>query len=139
MIDFMRDTCDEIVAAGEEGAPQEVCGILAGEYGEQRSAVAETYPTENAADTPETRYAIDPEEQLSVIEKIEAAGSDVVGFYHSHPAGPPQPSQTDIARATWPGYSYVICALDGPPDVGSWRWQGEEAGFERETVRVTDR
>jgi proteasome lid subunit RPN8/RPN11 len=66
---------------------------------------------------------------------IEDGGEDVVGFYHSHPSGPPRPSQTDTARATWEGYSYVIVSLDGQqPYVGSWRWTGDH--FEQEVVAI---
>ncbi|QKY21934.1 M67 family metallopeptidase (plasmid) [Halolamina sp. CBA1230] len=139
MIEFAREAYDDVVYAGYDGAPEEACGVLAGEYGEAESTVLEAHPTENAADTPEIRYYIDPEEQLAVIEEIEDSGLDVVGFYHTHPAGPTQPSETDAERAAWPGYSYAICAFDGYPYLGSWRWQGDEEGFEQEVVRVVDR
>jgi proteasome lid subunit RPN8/RPN11 len=139
MIELTREAYDDIVYAGYDGAPEEVCGVLAGEYGEETSTVLEAHPTENVADTPEIRYYIDPEEQLAVIEEIEDAGLEVVGFYHTHPAGPTEPSETDADRAAWPGYSYAICAFDGYPYLGSWRWQGDEDGFEQEIVRVVDR
>ena len=139
MIELAREAYDDIVYAGYDGAPEEVCGVLAGEYGKEESTVVEAYPTENVADTPEIRYYIDPEEQLAVIEEIEDAGLEVVGFYHTHPAGPTEPSETDADRAAWPGYSYAICAFDGYPYLGSWRWQGDEEGFEQEVVRVVDR
>ncbi|MEA5406272.1 M67 family metallopeptidase [Haloarculaceae archaeon H-GB2-1] len=84
---------------------------------------------------PRTRYALDAAEQLQAIEAIEAEGLETVGFYHSHPAGPPGPSETDAANATWPGVSYVIVVLDGAhPYVGSWRWTGE--AFRQETVAL---
>jgi proteasome lid subunit RPN8/RPN11 len=139
VIELAREAYDDIVYAGYDGAPEEVCGVLAGEYGKEESTVVEAYPTENVADTPEIRYYIDPEEQLAVIEEIEDAGLEVVGFYHTHPAGPTEPSETDADRAAWPGYSYAICAFDGYPYLGSWRWQGDEEGFEQEVVRVVDR
>ena len=100
------------------------------------SVVTETYAAENVAETPEIRYLIDPEEQFELIETVEEAGLDVVGFYHSHPTGPTHPSETDAARATWPDRSYVICALDGYPFVGSWRWRDGADEFEQETVSV---
>ncbi|QHS16279.1 desampylase [Halopenitus persicus] len=156
MIEFTRGAYDDVVAHAIEGReaadPVEVCGVLAGRFDEDgdRSTVTETHRASNAAETPRTRYLIDPEEQFAILEAIEAAGDEVVGFYHSHPTGPPYPSETDAADATWPGRSYVICALDGQPFVGSWRWQGESAadrpdgdpragerdGFRRETVAV---
>jgi proteasome lid subunit RPN8/RPN11 len=136
VLTLTRDAYDEIVYQGYGGGSEEICGVLAGDYGDEASHVADVYPVENAADTPQIRYAMDPEEQLAVTDEIEAAGLEVVGFYHSHPAGPTHPSETDADRATWPGYSYAICAFDGYPFLGSWRWRGD--GFEGERVAVKE-
>lgn len=132
---------DDILAHAREGAPDEVCGILAGSRGDDRR-VAARRPAENAAENPRTRYEIDPRDQLALLEAIDDAGREVVGFYHSHPRGPPGPSETDAAEATWPGRSYVIAA----PDEGrggetawsldSWRWSGE--AFVPEEVRIVE-
>lgn len=134
MLSLTRDAYDAIVRQGYGGGDEEVCGVLAGDYGHGESHATDVYPVENAADTPQLRYAMDPEELLGVIDQVEDAGSDVVGFYHTHPAGPTHPSETDIDRATWRGYSYAICAFDGHPFLGSWRWRGD--GFEGERVAV---
>jgi proteasome lid subunit RPN8/RPN11 len=131
---FTRAAYDDVVAASTAAGDEEACGVLAGEYGEATSRAAAAVPVENAADAPRTRYAIDPAELYAVVERVEERGRDVVGFYHSHPRGPPRPSETDAARATWRGYSHAICALDGAPYVGSWRWTGES--FEREAVAL---
>jgi proteasome lid subunit RPN8/RPN11 len=131
-----RDAYDDIVYQGYDGGDEEICGVLAGEYGETQSVVREIHRAENVADRPQVRYAMDPEEQFEITERVEDAGLEVVGFYHSHPAGPVEPSETDAARATWPGYSYAICAFDGYPYLGSWRWTGER--FERETVALVE-
>lgn len=135
MIEFPRSAYDRVIKHAYKGGPAEICGILGGEYGEDRSVVTSVHQATNVAETPEMRYYIDPEEQLEITETIEDAGDEVVGFYHSHPAGPTSPSETDADRATWPGRSYVIAAMDGYPFVGSWRWQ-EEKGFEQEVVAL---
>ncbi|MFB6092146.1 MAG: desampylase [Haloquadratum sp.] len=141
MLSLRRDAYDEIIDRGYAGDDEEVCGVLAGERapddagdGAPDGHVTAVFPATNVADAPQVRYAMDPEEQLALIDRLEAQGLDLVGFYHSHPAGPPRPSQTDADRARWPGYSYVICAFDGRPYLGSWRWTGSE--FERERVAV---
>ena len=136
MIEFTRAAYDDVVSHAYSGDEEEVCGVLAGRRGTdgEASIVTRTHEAENAAETPAVRYLIDAEEQLAVIEAVEDDGLNVVGFYHSHPAGPTRPSETDATQAAWPNYSYVICALDGYPFVGSWRWRGDEAGFEQETV-----
>jgi proteasome lid subunit RPN8/RPN11 len=134
MITFSRGAYDDVVYEAYDGGGNEVCGILAGDYGGDETTVTAAHPAENVADRPEIRYYIDPEEQFEIVEAIEAEGLEVAGFYHSHPAGPSHPSDTDADRATWPGLSYVIVALDGYPYVGSWRWR--EGAFEQETVAI---
>ena len=133
-----------IVAHAREGAPEEVCGVLAGvreSEGQPDARRVETrHPAENVAEMPRTRYEIDPREQLDLMERIEDAGREVVGFYHSHPRGPLSPSATDAAQATWPDRSYVIVSLgaegsedESTPSLGSWRWTGTE--FVAEEIR----
>ena len=125
---------ETIVEHAREGDPEEVVGVLAGTHGEA-ARVERRYPAKNAAETPETRYEIAPEAELEILERIDDAGLDVVGFYHSHPRGPLEPSSTDAALAAWPGRAYVIVSLDGGrAELGSWRWRGDR--FEREPVRV---
>ena len=136
MIEFARESYDAIVEHAREGAPEEICGVLDGRYDPERSRVEAVHRAENVAETPHTEYRIDPEQQLAITERIEDAGREVVGFYHSHPAGPTVPSDTDATRATWPGLSYVIVALDGAPYVGGWRWNDERESFEQEIVGV---
>lgn len=136
MIVFTRSAYDAIVDHAVDGIPHEICGVLGGEYDEDRSVVTRVEPAANVSETPETRYYMDPAEQLERIDDIEEDGAAVAGFYHSHPAGPTLPSETDADRATWPGYSYVIVALDGQPYVGSWRWSEDTGRFEQEIVRI---
>lgn len=123
----------EILAHAREGAPEEVVGVLAGAHDDDRSTVVRCYRADNAAQSPRTRYEIEPSEELDLLERIDAAGLDVVGFYHSHPRGPLAPSDVDARLAAWPGHSYVIVSL-ADTDLGSWRWRGER--FEREEIRA---
>jgi proteasome lid subunit RPN8/RPN11 len=126
---------DDIVAHARDGVPEEVVGVLAGTRGDDRSTVERVYKAENAAATPETRYEIAPAEELELLERVDEAGLDVVGFYHSHPRGPAGPSETDARLAAWPGHSYVIVSLAGEAaDLGSWRWTGE--AFDAERIEI---
>lgn len=136
MLSLPRAAYDDILAHAA-GSDEEICGILAGERGDDgadESRVEAVHRATNVADDPRTRYLIDPEEQLRLIEEIEDGGREVVGFYHSHPEGPALPSETDAERAAWPGYSYAICVPGERPYLGSWRWTGER--FEREAVAL---
>lgn len=133
-----REMYDELIAHAKSGAPEEVCGILGGSHDAETSRVTSVVRTTNVATSPRFEYKIDPSEQFDVMESIEANGDEVAGFYHSHPNGPPGPSQTDASRATWPGLSYVIVSLDGEyPYVGAWRWNDEAGRFDQEVLRLT--
>ncbi len=89
--------------------PLEACGLLAGS-----GARAEAfYPTRNAAKSP-VRYEIDPQDLLRVTMELEDAGREVWGIFHSHPATPATPSQTDIRLAFYPSAYYLICSLADP-------------------------
>lgn len=125
---------DALLAHAREGAPDEVCGVLggSGRGREEEARVTSVHRVPNVAARPRTAYRLAPEDQFAAMEAVEAAGETVVGFYHSHPRGPPCPSATDEARATWPDHYYVIVVPEAA-FVGAWRWTGER--FEREPVR----
>ncbi|WP_325064051.1 M67 family metallopeptidase [Halobacterium bonnevillei] len=91
----------------------------------------------NVADAPRVTYELDAEATLAVFDEAAATGREVVGFYHSHPAGPARMSETDREQASWPGYVYVLASLAArPPILDGWTWTGES--FEREDVAVRD-
>lgn len=127
------DRRDRILAHAHEDRPEEVVGVLAGERGDV-STVERVHRAENAAARRETRYEIAPHELVGLLERVDDAGLDVVGFYHSHPRGPTTPSETDAEAAAWPGHSYLVVSPTDDPPLGCWRWTGE--AFEREAVVV---
>jgi proteasome lid subunit RPN8/RPN11 len=88
-------------AHGKRGYPHEVCGVLLGRFGQQVEKVVEAQNRE--AEMPKVRYQIDPAELYRIQRDAEAAGLDVVGYYHTHPDHPPRPSPTDLARAVATG------------------------------------
>lgn len=137
MLVVPRAAYDAVVTHAVEGRPDEVCGVLGGTFGERESTVAAVERAANAAPAPEYEYAIDPAEQLEIMDDLTARGHEVVGFYHSHPRGPAGPSATDVGRATWPDRSYVIVDLAGDhPVVGAWRWDAGNERFVREVLSV---
>lgn len=138
MLSIQRAAYDRIVEHAERGESEEVCGLLGGHFGNDHSVVASVHPATNVAEAPESRYLIDPAEQLELMDRIEEDGEEIVGFYHSHPAGPARPSPTDADRAAWPDRSYLIVSLDGRPSANSWRWNGDEEGFEPESLEIVE-
>ena len=90
-------------------APREACGLIGGVGGQARLVVA----TPNVAAEPRGHYEVDPAALVQTVKRFQAAGLDLIGFYHSHPQGPPAPSQTDLALATYPETPYLIVGLRG--------------------------
>jgi proteasome lid subunit RPN8/RPN11 len=69
----------------------------------------------NGADTPDTRYDVDPADHFAAVRHARSVGLAVVGAYHSHPRSAPEPSERDRAEA-WAELVYLIA---GPvPDEG---------------------
>jgi proteasome lid subunit RPN8/RPN11 len=114
-----RSHLDDILAHARAGQPQEVCGILAGSQGR----VQRVWRGRNISAEPLVRYELDPQQQLEIMQAIEAAGEEMVGIYHSHPRSAAYPSRTDQALAYYPDSVYVIVSLSNPevPAVHAYR------------------
>ncbi len=63
---------------------------------------------------------MDAKAQIKAFLEMENNGQEMVGFFHSHPNGPLQPSQTDVAEFFYPGTVAVICA----PGKENWEIHG---------------
>lgn len=99
-------------------APNEACGILAG----TREQISRAIPLQNAADSPEARFRLDPNAELEALKTIDAAGLDWIGVYHSHPTAPPIPSPADIESAVDSSLLQLIVSLeDDKPKLKLWR------------------
>lgn len=85
-------------------APLEACGLLAG----KNNRVEKILFVENQAQSP-VRFVMDPYEQLQAFDWIESNDLDLLGIFHSHPAGPETASPTDIAEAAYK-VVHLICS-----------------------------
>ena len=109
-----------------EHIPLEACGLLAGKNGQ----VERVIPVRNQAQSP-VRFVMDPNEQLQAFEWIDSQGLDLVGIFHSHPAGPETVSATDIAEAAYEVVQVILSRIDN-----NWRMRGFwiENGQVREVI-----
>jgi [CysO sulfur-carrier protein]-S-L-cysteine hydrolase len=95
-------------------APLEACGLLAG----KAHRVERVIPIRNQAESP-VRFVMDPYEQLQAFAWIDSSGLDLLGIFHSHPAGPETASQTDIEEA-----AYEVVHLIWSKDQNGWKARG---------------
>ncbi|HEY6815101.1 MAG TPA: M67 family metallopeptidase [Croceibacterium sp.] len=115
-------------AAASESAPEECCGLLLG-----HDCVEEARQAANCAPDPRRHFEIDPQALIDAYRAARAGGPQVIGFFHSHPAGPAEPSPTDRALAAHDGKVWAILGRDG---VTFWRDDGD--GFARLPYIIAD-
>ncbi len=122
--------------------PFEACGVMighnentAGEVAVEDVFHARNLNTERARD----RFLLDPEDHLAADRVARQRGLEIVGFWHSHPDHPAQPSTTDLETA-WEGHSYLIVstAAFGTNVLKSWRLDGGQF-LEEQIVRPSCR
>ena len=98
----------------EQNAPLEACGLLAG----KNNSVEKVLLVRNQAQSP-VRFVMDPYEQLESFEWIDSHALDLIGIFHSHPAGPETASVTDIAEA-----AYEVVSVIWSRAHGEWQARG---------------
>ena len=117
--------------------PYECCGALIGRAPNDGLVdIVEAAELENVTDEgPRRRFRVSPADYRHAEARARELGAELVGFYHSHPDHPAQPSQYDLDHA-WPNFSYVIVAVaDGASgDLRSWRLRPDRSAFDEESI-----
>ena len=125
-----REQWDELVSHAREEAPNECCGYMRLRDG----AVDEVFRAINERHSP---YGYELGfEALRAANELDDEGFGV-GIYHSHPRSAPEPSQTDINLAAYPGWLQLIVSLENDePLVRAWRI--ENGNVREEELDVAD-
>ena len=95
-----------LLAEAASAAPLECCGLLLG-HGDK---VLEARPAANLAADPARHFEIDPAALFAAHRAERGGGPELLGYYHSHPAGHPLPSATDCEHASGDGRVWGIIA-----------------------------
>lgn len=115
------DVIATLIAEASRAAPAECCGLLLGRNGR----IVEARAAANVAADPLRRFEIDPAALFAAHRAARAGGPELIGYYHSHPAGHPRPSATDCEHASGDGRAWAIVASGAVTF-----WRDGEAGFE---------
>ena len=116
--------------------PYECCGALIGSETAGTVDVSDARELFNVTNEgPRRRFLVSADDYRESEKYARTGGADLVGFYHSHPDHPAQPSQYDLDHA-WPNFSYVIVSVrtGRPEDLRSWRLRSDRSSFLEETV-----
>lgn len=107
-------TLDYLSGLAAENPGQEVCGLLLG----TGNRIEEIVVADNVADDPARHFEIDPAMQIRWEKGARGGGRQILGYYHSHPNGLPQPSVEDAASAAGDGRIWLILTENG---ITAWR------------------
>jgi proteasome lid subunit RPN8/RPN11 len=129
IIEVSSEVIATLIAEAARTAPAECCGLLLGRAGR----IFEARPAANVSADPLRRFEIDPAALFDVHRAVRAGGPELIGYYHSHPAGHPRPSATDCEHASGDQRAWAIIANGR---VAFWR--DAETGFEPLSHCVVD-
>jgi proteasome lid subunit RPN8/RPN11 len=133
---------EELVAAihehGQRAYPEECCGALLGSSAGGAARVERIRPIDNVReDERQRRFLVDPRDYLAAEREARGRGLELLGFYHSHPDHPAEPSRFDRLHA-WPNLHYVILAVAAgePRELTSWLLTEDRSAMRPERVVV---
>lgn len=115
------DLLEALRIEAASAAPQEACGVLFG----HDAQITSIQPARNIHSTPETHFEIDPQTLIDAHRAARHEGPEIIGYYHSHPNGLPQPSATDRAMSAGDDSIWAIIGAGGVEF-----WRDAPSGFE---------
>lgn len=118
-----------LLAEAQAAAPRECCGLLLGDG----ARIAEAVPAYNVSPEPLTRFEIDPAALMAAHKVARSGGPQLLGYFHSHPAGHPVPSATDCEHSTG---DLRVWAIVAGGEVAFWQDSGK--GFTPLSCRVVE-
>ncbi|CAG0954855.1 desampylase [Anaerolineales bacterium] len=124
-----KQQLQQMIAHVDAQAPLEACGLLAGFDSKVESVIEVTNQAQSAV-----RFVMEPIGQLKAFEWMESNGLELIGIFHSHPAGPETPSPTDIKEAAYAVVNIILSRVDG-----AWRARGfwiEDRAFREVPLQI---
>ena len=138
MIRLKSADIEEIKQIAQKTYPHECCGVMVGSVEDGVKTVTELIPAENQrTDSPANRYLITPDLLNELEKKLKGTDRAIVGFFHSHPDVPAQPSTYDQDHA-WPWYSYVIVSVNKGEagEIHNWKLRDNRSAFDAEKMEL---
>ena len=108
-VSLPADLRTQILREAQIAGGSECCGLVEGSRDGDRFRVLGLHPAKNLAVAPD-RFEIDPRDHLAAHKGARAKGRALIGCYHSHPNGKPEPSATDLAGAGEDNFLWLIAA-----------------------------
>ncbi len=109
MIKIARQLFETIEYRAVEELPYEACGLLLGVRETDCITINDIMFSQNVSESdPKRSFEIDPTLYIKLQKQARAGGADIVGVWHSHPGGQPEPSTTDKMRSVEKNWVWLI-------------------------------
>ena len=136
VLKLRSDLAAKIQAHGMQTYPHECCGAILGRDANGSREVMALLPLANRRDdSPRNRFEVTPDDVQLAEKTARERKIELIGWYHSHPDAPAQPSEFDREHA-WPWYSYIIVSIrtGQPREMNSWRLRDDRTGYDSEAI-----
>ncbi len=110
--------------------------MILGDVEGEVKVVRELRPLPNVhEDGHERRYLVSPDTMFALMQEERRTKRKILGFYHSHPNHPAQPSDYDRDWAS-PWYTYIIVSVmqGEPKDMTAWQLEDDRQTFTPEPM-----
>jgi proteasome lid subunit RPN8/RPN11 len=111
MITLAQREFEQLKLLAEVAYPEEFCAILVGTRDGEQARVTRILPTPNTHENPRRAYTISPAAVIVAQRKSREEELQILGFVHSHPDHPAEPSPADLEQALWVGSVYAIVSV----------------------------
>ena len=125
-IQLQRTILEAILAEAARTPTVEICGLLFG----TADRIAAARPAANVAPDAARTFEIDPVALIAAHRAQRLGGPRLIGCYHSHPGGSPEPSARD-REAAEPGALWLIL---GSGVARAWRATSD--GFQPLSIEI---
>ena len=110
VLHFAPDLADIVIAAAKRAFPNECCGLIEGTDATDGWCALNLHETANLAPNPERHFLVDPQVQFTLLKALRNSGTRIIGCFHSHPNGSPEPSDTDRGAAAEDEFIWLVAA-----------------------------
>lgn len=100
---------EQVMVHARAELPNEACGLLSG----SGTTATAFHPAANRHRSP-LRFDVEPADLVRIMGAIEEAGLELVAIFHSHVAGPAEPSATDVREAFYPDALHLLASMADP-------------------------
>ncbi len=147
MISLSQQHLAEIQAHGHEAYPEECCGAMLGKLEVKNKKITQQIlriennwnGDEKTSDhtNRHRRFAVTAEDYQELEKKAKDLNLALLGFYHTHPDHPAEPSQTDLSYA-WPFFSYIILSVEKrkATDIFSYELDIDKNKLSKEEIQI---